>query len=145
MKPSFNIEDPSLKQDAFSKKVGQNEELRARILEQTTSAGNDNTTSNQVVWAAVAGVAVFVTLFGILSQIDYSISLYDTTLIAEQDAEDFYNQEIDELSLTELSYEIEPTHEINITTGNLSDDEIANYLTYADVTTYDLSNAYNEN
>ena len=144
MKPPFNIDDASLKKTSFHKKVGQDEELRNRILELTINAGQDNATSNQVVWAAVAGIAVFVTLFGVLSQIDYSISLYDTTIIAQQDAEDYYNQEIDELSLYDLTNEVNTLSSDTISAENLSDEEIATYLTYADISTYDLSQAYNE-
>lgn len=139
----FNIEDDSLKKQTFHTKKGQEEQLRASILEQTIYAGQDNTTSNQVVWAAAAGVVFFALLFGILSKVDYSISLYNTTIIAQQDAEEYYNQEIDELSLFVITQEINSSNN-QISTDNLTDDEITTYLTYTDVSTYDLSQAYNE-
>ena len=141
MKPSFNIEDKPFKQHPFPKKVGQDEEIRSRILEQTIDAGNDNPESNRIVWAAAAAVAVFVVLFGVLSQIDYSISVYGTTKIAQHDAEQYYDYELNELSLNDVYNELEE-HDVEPTsTEMLSSKDIANYLSYEDLTTYELIEA----
>ena len=141
MKPSFNIEDESLKKHSFPKKVGQEEEIRARILEQTVDAGNDNALSNRVAWAAAAAVAVFVGLFGILSQIDYSISVYDTTKIAQQDAEQYYTYELNELSLSDVSAELDEIDVASASMEQLTATDIIKYLSYEDLTTYELSEA----
>ncbi len=141
MKENFNISNEGLRNNPFPKRAGDAQRIKDGISK-AMNEKPETKQSKRVIYAAAAGIIIITGLFSFLSRMNLDVDFYSSSPIAEIEAKQFEDFELNKLEISELSEATSQIQTAGVTLNGYEAEDIINYLSQSEISTYELEEHY---